>query len=144
MVRKYVIAHLAQDLRQGGGIAEHIRLPEFVAGDAKLLAEEALPVQELAHQRLAGGEVAVRFHPRTARRDELPGFHLLLDLLVQLGVLVFHPLQLLGLRAGKFVLGVIIHQAQAVEKVRSALALRLGQRPQPGGVDVGVADARKG
>ena len=59
----------AHDLRQLAVVAEHVGVPELAcSGAPKLALEEALAVQELAHQRLADGQVAVGLDPRSADR----------------------------------------------------------------------------
>ena len=67
-VRKRVDAALAHDLRQLAVVAEHVGVPELAAAAAEALLEVALAVQELAQERLAGGDVAVRLDPRPADR----------------------------------------------------------------------------
>ena len=130
---------LAQDLRQRGAVAEHVWQPQVGGLPAELLDEEALAVDDLAHQGLARRDVAVGLHPHAADRLELAAFDLLPDALVEAGVTVLDPRVLLGLGAGEAVLRVLVHQPYRVGERPGALAGRLPQRPQPGGVDVGVA-----
>ena len=61
---------LLDELRQVPGVAEHVRQPQHRAFSArpKMGAEEAAPQQELARQRLAAREVAIRLHPHPAQR----------------------------------------------------------------------------
>jgi len=60
------------DLGQRRGIAEHIGFPEDLAVDAELVLEEALAVDELADETLAGGDVRVRLDPRRAFGNHVP------------------------------------------------------------------------
>ena len=127
------------DLRQGGGVAEGVRKPGFAAFDAELVEEEALALDELPGHGLPAGHVGVRFHPHAAHRHELAGFDLLADAAEQLRVELLHPGQLLGGGAGEHKVGILIHQGHHVGERPGALADGFAHRPQPGGVDVGVA-----
>jgi len=46
-------AGAAHDLRELAVVAEDVGIPELAAAAAELALEEALPVQELAHERLS-------------------------------------------------------------------------------------------
>ncbi len=70
---------LAHELRQLAGVAEDVGLPELGAAPAQLALEEALAVQQLAGERLARGQVAVRLDPRAADRRPLPAGDALAD-----------------------------------------------------------------
>ena len=59
-------------LWQGSAVAKHIGQPDDVITLAKLLGEEARPLQQLAYQRLTAGDVAVRFQPHHPDRLEPP------------------------------------------------------------------------
>ncbi len=131
------------DLRQRPAVAEHIRVPELPAAPAKLGFEEALPVQELPHQRFARGQVAVRFDPGAAGGDELPAAHLFRHARIQRRIMLLHPFELLCLRTGELVLGVRVHVTRGRGKRAGAFAPGLGQRPQPGGIDMGMPDRRQ-
>ena len=136
-------AGLLHDLGQGGRIAKNIRHPEFLAGDPKLGLEEALSEQELADQRFAGRKVGIRLNPRAAGGHETPFARPGFDLLVQVRVLVFHPFILLGLGTGEYIIGVIFHIAHGGGEGAHAFAHGFGQGPEPGGVDMGMADGRE-
>ena len=136
---KVADAGLAHDLRQLAVIPEHVRVPELAAEGAELALEEALAVQELAAERLARRDVAVGLHPGAAHGHPLPGVELLLDPVVQVRVALFHGGVLGGLRAGELVLRVQVHVQDRRAEGARALAPGLLDRPQPGGVDVGVA-----
>ena len=132
-------AGLAQNLGQGRAVAEHVGEPKVGGLPPQLVDEEALPVNDLTHQRFTRGDVAVRLHPHAAHGLELTALDLLADALVQARVAVLDPAVLLGLGAGEAVLGVLVHEPHRVGEGAGALAGRLPQRPQPGRVDVGVA-----
>ena len=135
-----VDAGAAHDLRQLAVVAEHVGVPEHARAAAELALEEALAVDELAHERLAGGQVAVGLDPRPADREPLPGGDALADPRPEPGRAVADPRVLLGLRAGEAVVGVALHEPQLGRERPHALAEGLLQRPQPRRVDVGVAD----
>ena len=130
----------AHDLRQLAVVAEDVRVPEHACPAPELVLEEALAVEELAHQRLPGRQVAVRLDPRAADREPLPGGDPLADPRPQPGRAVTDPRVLLGLRAGEAVVGVALHEPQLGGEGPHALAEGLLQRPQPRRVDVGVTD----
>ena len=133
-----VTATGGKDLRQRGGIAKHVGDPHLGASHAEPALEVPLAVHHLAHQALATGQVHVGFNPHAAHRHELPRRHPFGDACKQCRVVAFHPVVLHGLRTGEVVLGVVVHQPGGRGKRAGALALRFAQRPQPGGVDVGV------
>ena len=81
-----VDAGAAHDLRQLAVVAEHVGVPELAAAAAELALEEALAVQELAHERLARGQVAVGLDPGAADRHPLAGLDVAADPLVEVGV----------------------------------------------------------
>ena len=130
----------AHDLRELAVVAEHVGVPEHLGAAAEFALEEALAVEELPHERLAGGQVAVGLDPRPADRQPLPAAHALADPRVEPGRAVADPRVLLRLRAGEAVVGVALHQPQLGREGAHALAVGLLERPQPRGVDVGVAD----
>ncbi len=49
-------------------VAEHVRHPVHVRAGAELLHEKRAPVEQLPHQRLAGGDVRVRLDPGVAHQ----------------------------------------------------------------------------
>ena len=86
---KIVNSALFHNLRQRPGVAKHIRQPQNAVIHAKLLLEEAFAVHELAHKRLAGGEVAVRLDPHTPLWLPAPFLDALLCLFIQLRIALF-------------------------------------------------------
>lgn len=98
LLRQEVVhARQATQLRQLRGIPESIRQPERLAPLAEVALEEALPVQELAHQRLTAGHVGVVLHPAAADRVEPAFLDLGLDAVEHIRVVLLQPLVLLGL-----------------------------------------------
>ena len=65
------------------------------------------------------------------------------DAVVQVGIVLPHPVVLVGLRAAEPKLGVAGHVGGLGAEAAHQLAMRLLQRPQPGGVDVGMSDRRE-
>ena len=94
---KHVDAGFFQDLGQGPGIAEHVRKPQIVYVLSELFLDEAASQQDLPGQRLAAGQVAVRFHPHGAVGFPAAFFHLFPDGLIQLREIFFHIFVQLGL-----------------------------------------------
>ena len=126
----------AHDLRELAVVAEHVRVPELAAAAAELALEESLALQELAHERLARGQVAVRFDPGAADRHPPAGLGVAEDALVEAGMPRADPVVLLGLRAREPELRVAVHVRRLGAEGAHQLALRLGQRPEPRRVDV--------
>ncbi len=131
----------AHDLRQLAGVAERVRAPE------------------LAMQRRPSSRSKKRWPCRNWRTSDSPDGRLQsgstqlpptgtnwprstvgADARPQLGVALLDPRVLLRLRAREAVLGVLVHVAQLRAEAAQRLAVRLGERPQPGGVDVRVPD----
>ena len=133
-------ARALQQLGQGGAVAEGVRQPQQPAVHAELLAEKAFAVQQLAHQRLAGGHVRIRLHPHAPVRDPLPRPHFFPDAGIELRVQLLADLIGLRLALHVFVYGIKIHQAELRGKGARHLALGLAVRPEPADVDMGVAD----
>ena len=139
-VRNDEIPAAFEDLRERGRVAEHVGQPQVGRLAPELVEEEALAVHDLADQRLARRDIAVGLDPHAPDRLEPAGRDLLADPLVQRRVDLLHPRVLLRLRRGEPVLGIVVHEAERVGERPRALALRLADRPQPGGVDVRVPD----
>ena len=100
------------DLGQGGGIAEHVGQPDVVGLDPELLEVEALAVDDLADQRLARRNVAVRLHPHAPGRLEAASAIRAFSRAHRARVVVAHPGQVLGLGDGEAVLGITVHQRE--------------------------------
>ena len=128
------------ELREGRGVAEGVRQPHLAGLDAELVEEEALAVAQLAGQRLTTRQVRVGLDPHAADRHEPALVDALDDPGPDLGPVVAQPRVLLRRRHREDQLGVGVHQVGDVGAGASDLAHRLADRPQPGRVDVGVAD----
>ena len=130
----------ADDLRQRPGVPERVGQPCLGGVDTELLEEEALARDELACEGLATGQVRVRLDPHAAHGDPASLGDALLDAREDRRVLVPDPGVLLRGRAREREVGVAVHQVEHVREGPGALALRLADRPEPGGVDVRVPD----
>jgi len=128
------------DLRQCGGVAEGVRQPDLRAVDAELLEEPLLAVQELPHHRLAADHVRVGLHPHATDRDQPAGPHVLGCALEQHAMVLLEPGPLLGARHRVHQLVTRVDQVDRVGDRARDLADSLADRPQPGRVDVGVAN----
>ena len=135
-----VHAGLFHDLRQCAGIAEHIRQPQDFIILAEFLAEEALAVQELAHERLAGGQVAVGLEPHAAL--DLPAAlrDALLDLFVHLRIALLEEIVQNRLAGHELIAGKLVHELEHRCKGAHDLFAGLRDRPPPRHVDVRMAD----
>ena len=139
------VAHAAshRDLGQGGRVAEGIGEPEHGrAGVAEEPAEVAPAEEELADEGLAGREVRIGLHPHPAQGLPAalgrPGF----DLLDEGGVVLFHEGVELGLALGEMELRVTLHEPEDRGEGPGGLGPGLGEGPEPGHVEVGMADGR--
>ena len=107
---------------------------------AEFRHEIALSVQQLPAHRLAPGKVGIGLHPHTADRDDAT----ILDSLLQPGeeirMILFEPGRMLSGWEGKDVGWVGVDEVELVGDCSSDLASGFAQWPQPGGVNVGVAD----
>ena len=127
-----------QNLRQPRIIPENIRQPAQRRPRPEFLLAKLDAVQHLPDERLTGGDIGVRLHPHgpgglpASRRD------LRLDFLIQRRVMLLDVRVQLRLGAGEAVLGVAPHQPAGRRESAPAFADGLPDRPQPGGVDMGV------
>src|SRR5581483_11731041 len=129
----------AHDLRQRRAVAKHIWQPDDVVDLAELLGKEARALRELAHQRLAAGDIAVRLQPHHPDRLEAPFGDALFHALVERRVVLLEVAVDLRLAHAEVVVWVALHQVQRVRyRVRNLLA-RAPERPEPGDIQVGVA-----
>ena len=138
-VRNQRMPLLLHDLGQRGRVAEHVGQPDVVGLDPQFVEVEPLAVDDLADQRLARGDVAVGLDPHAPGRLEASLGDPDLHPLPQLGVVLAHPGQVLGLGDHEPVLGVALHQLEHRAEGASALSDRLAERPQPRRVQMGVA-----
>ena len=136
-------ARQLRELRQRPGVAEGVREPHLRAGDAEPVAVVRAAVEQLAAHRLAAGQVGVGLDPHAADGDDAAAGDGRAQPLEQLGVVLLDPRRVLRRGEGEAVLRVEVEQAQLVGDGAGRLAAGLAQRPQPGGVDVRVADGRQ-
>ena len=139
------VGHLTffQNLGQGGGEAEGIRHPGHPAVRTQLPAVPALAPHGLADQALAGGDVGVGLHPHGAIGIELALTDALLHPAVQVGIKGFQIFQNGGLTQQEPVFRVFLHQIELVGIGAGGFAHGLGHRPQPGKIQVGLAEHRE-
>jgi hypothetical protein len=135
-----VHAPRSEDLRQPGRVAEDVGDPDLGAATAERLLEVALAEHDLAHQALAGRQVHVGFDPHPTHGCPLAALDPLEDLREELRVILLDPRVVLRRRRSEHVLGVVVHQGDRRRERPGALAPRLADRPEPGSVDVSVAD----
>ena len=131
---------LAHDLRELAVVAEDVGVPELRAAPAEPLLEVPLAVQELPQERLARGDVAVGLDPGTADGHPAARVGERHDLRPQLRTGLLDPGVLLRLRAGEAVVRVLAEIARLRGERPDRLPVGLGERPEPGGVEVRVAD----
>ncbi len=135
-----VDATAAHDLWQASGIAKDIRQPEQLRIDAEFVLDEPLAIQELTDQALTAGEVGVRLHPHAPVHNPLPPCYGVLNPGVDLRMALLHPPVQVRLALQKLELWVLVHEGQLRAKGAHALALGFLQMPQPGNVDVRMAE----
>ncbi len=136
-----VHARQAQQLRQGGRVAEDVRQPEHAAVEVEFLLEIPLAVEKLAHQRFTGRHVGVHLYPGGAVGLPSAGRHLGFDLLEQVRRIALDPR--VRLRAGllEHPSVVFTQQGELRGEGAHALVVRLTDLPQPRQVDVRVPGA---
>ena len=133
----------AHDLWQLAVIPEHVGVPELAVPAAELALEEPLAIQELAHERLPRGQIAIGLDPGAADRHPLARSRPMPDAVIQVGVVPPHPVVLIGLRAAEPKLRVPGHVGGLRAEASHQLSMRLLERPKPRGVDMGMADRRQ-
>ena len=143
MVKKLVDPGLVQELRQRRGEAEAVGQPADGVALAERLLEVALAVEELADEGLAGRHVGVGLDPHGAVRLPLAGGDLLLDAGEERRVVLLEVGVELGGRLVEDEVRVAVHQRQHGREGAAGLAAGLGQRPEPGEVDVRVPGQRQ-
>ena len=101
---------------------------------------EALAVDDLADERLPRGDVAVGLDPHAPGRLQPTLGDPFLHPFPQVGVVVAHPGQVLGLGDHEPVVGIPLHQLEHRAEGAGAFSDRLAERPQPRRVQMGVPD----
>ena len=135
------VAHFTplHNLRQSRGVTEYVRKPENLTLLAELLPEKCFPIQELAHQRFPGGEIAVCLQPHAALRFPASFFDPLPNLRIHVRSVFFYKFIELGLTGDKSKLRIPAHQFQCCGKTSNRLIPGHCQSPQPGHINVGVS-----
>jgi len=100
-------------------------------------------MHELADQALASREVRIRLDPHGSIHDPLPASDGLPDASVQVRMALLHPPVQMRLALQIAILWILVHQSELRTKGAHALAFGLRQRPQPGHVDVRVANHKE-
>ncbi|MCU1252333.1 MAG: hypothetical protein JWQ49_5362, partial [Edaphobacter sp.] len=127
------------DLRELPVVAEGVGVPADARGDAVLLLEVALADEELANEGFAVGEVEVGLDPHAAYDLPAAFFDALANLVVHLGIFFGNPCRVLRGGLAEGVAGVLVHELQGGGEGALDDVYGFGARPEPGGVDVGVA-----
>ena len=98
-------------------------------------------MDKLAHQGLAGGQVAVGLQPHAALGLPAALLHPLLDALIEGGIALLEEVVQHRLAGHETVVGEFLHELEDGGEAAGHLLPGLGHSPPPGHVDVGVADA---
>ena len=123
---------------KGIGMEVHIHILE---GDAELLVQKLLGVEDMAGHALQVGHILVQFHPGGAGKFKAAFLDALLHPAEQSRIVeLCHPVYgALGLGEGK--LGIIVHHIQHGTEGRQGHIHRLVETPQPVHVDMGMGHA---
>ncbi len=141
LLREEVLGACApHDLRQRSRVAERVGQPHLAGVDPELVEEEPLALHELADERLAARHVRVRLDPHAADWHEPALGDALAEALEELRVVLLQPRVLLRAGGGEHEVGILVHEREHVREGPGDLAARLAHGPEPGGVDVRVAD----
>src|SRR5699024_6033644 len=130
------------DLGKGAAVSEGIGKPAHIARDAELFTEEPRAAHELSNESLATWHIRVRLHPHPADRSDAPCLHSGPDSFEEFGLGVLDPCILLRRRRGEDELWIPIDEIENIREGPCDFPHRLPCRPQPGAINVGVADSR--
>ena len=134
-------AGLPEDLGQAARVPERVGQPADVgAVHAELPLEELAALDELADEGLAARHVRVGLDPHAADGQEPALLHVGADAREEVGRVLLQPRELLRRRHREAEQGIGVEQVQHVRDRPCHLAPGLPERPEPSGVDVGVAD----
>ena len=97
-------------------------------------------MEELPDHRFAADQIAVRFHPHSALNLPLARRDGGADLPVQRRIVFLHKRIVLCGGGAENIVGILFHQGKLGTVGPGAFADGLADRPQPAGVDVGMAD----
>ena len=129
------------NLRQSSRVAEYIRKPENLIVRSEFLPEKALAIEELAHERLTGSQVAVCLEEHAALGLPASLFYPLFDLLVDLRCVLFYIFIKLWLAGHKLVLRILAHQLKYRREAPDRFILCHRQRPFPRHINVRMSNA---
>ena len=136
------IGHAApgKDLGKRRRKAEAVRQPGHPAVRAELLLKPFLSVQKLSDQAFPAGHVGIAFHVERAVRDH-PSFRgPLLHPLPKLRIGFLQIFQHRRLAEQELIFRIFLHQRQLIAVGTRRLAPGLLQRPQPGQIQMGLAE----
>ena len=135
---KAVLTGELQDLRKSGRISKGIRQPARFYIMAELLLPEFLAIKHLASQRLFSGQIGITFHPASADDLHNSVFFQLFQFVIQVGILLAYPHQLLRLGYNEMKIRVFSRQIYKISKSPSCLALCFPNRPKPCKIQMGM------
>src|SRR5581483_11767327 len=135
-----VAAALREDLRQRAVVAERVDVRARRRGDAERLAQVVLPVERLAHERLAGGDVAVGLDPPAADHLEAAARDVRADPREELRIALVDPGEEERRVAREDVVRVLVEAVDRRLERRAHLLVALRPLPQPDRIDVRIAD----
>ena len=129
-----------ENLGQRRRVAEHIRQPQGIPLVIQHTFRGLLPDEKLADQGFPVGDIAVRLDPHAAVGLPLTPLISPLDRIEHRGILPFHNLQLGRLGLNEDELLELLGQAGHIREGARRLAFGFPNRPDPGVVDMGMAD----
>ena len=137
-----VQTHVRLDGGQGIAEAEAVRQENIGALLAEFLLEEAVPVEDLAHEGLGGGNVGVHGVPGGAGDVPAAVRDIALQLLIEVGIVFLRQLVAECAFEVHAVVRILVHQLEiALEGALHAVADGILNGPVPLGVQMGVGHA---
>ena len=128
------------DDRQGCAEAKAVGQEQVDAASAKLPREETVPVEQIAHLGFCRGHQHIVGIQTAARRRPTPRRHVTANALEGLRVVLLDQHVAVGALEAEHVLGMSLQQGEvAIEGLGQVRADGVLQRPQPLGVQVGIA-----
>src|SRR5207247_1330320 len=138
--QKTIKTRSAKDLGELTVVAERVGQPAIGAARTEFGFEEPLTEEKLPDERFSGGDVAVGLDPGATDRQPLTATDTIGDSFVEIRLMFLDPGVLLCLRAGEAVVRIAVDEVRLRCERADALAVGLRQRPEPGCVDVRVAN----